>query len=848
MNQTIRQIPSEKCTGCGACLNKCPKNAIRMELNEEGFYFPTIDESLCVNCGLCLKTCPLTQESRQNVERPNCYAVWADDETRHQSSSGGVFTLLANWALEQGGIVVGAAYTNDCYAVKHLIIDKKTELSRLRGSKYVQSDTGFVYRKIQKHLTNGQIVLFTGCPCQIAALYAYLGTTYSTLYTVEVVCHGVPAPGLFERFIKEKEAEFHSKAITVNMRDKTVAAWDPALSIRFENGEKGQWKRNESSYLRVFLNAVDIRPSCGNCLFAKLPRTADLTIADFWDVHRYNPTLDDRKGTSAVLVNNEKGELLYEILRKRAKLCVKAPLEHATKYNAQMVRSSIHNEPKRTRFYRLLNEYHFTLEKAVDYVLNDKYDIGYIGWWYGANYGSALTSFALNRVLKAMGKTVLMLDFPIVNGPVPKIKRNTPTRRFAKKYYDDAPLTALADYHKYNKNCETFLVGSDQLWNWWSNRDVKTYFYFLDFVEKEKKKIAYSTSFGHENVHYPENMRLRIAYYMQRFDAISTREKSGVTTCKRDFDVVATHTIDPVFLCDVEEYARAAARSQKKTHKRYVLGYILNPTEDKKKAIQLISKQLDLPYHIILDGQANFDAIKQQMNDPNVLENVEIEDWLSLIQHADYLVTDSYHGFCFSIIFKRPMSVIPNVLRGLTRFEDLAELTGLTSRFEYSYQDFVNHQPWNIPIDFTLVDNNLRNFKKDSYEWLASVLVAPKTPVKSKGLVLWKTLEYEQRIHKLEETIQALGVVNHVSTSNEVQANDIQRELLDIKQRLFALEKAFLSLPSPPSKENTPSSMPQSERQKFVDGIASIGSKCVEILENETARLIMEKRKREITE
>lgn len=782
MENTILSIPHSKCTGCEACGNACPKNAITMEPDGEGFLFPQVNEALCIDCGKCRKVCPVGENpfvSENHVE-PECYAMWAENEIRAKSSSGGVFTLLGKWAIENGGAVAGAAYTPDCYSVAHQIAETEAELAPLRGSKYVQSEMGMTYRQVKEILQADRPVLFTGCPCQVAGLYKFLGKDYQNLYTVELVCHGVPAQSIFAKFVKEQEQVVGSKAQSVNMRDKTVAEWDPAMSIHFANGKKGEWKRNQSSYLRAFLNLLDIRPSCGNCQFAKLPRVADLTIADFWDVHRFDPKLDDRKGTSAVLVNNEKGRFLLSKIKPAAKLCTPVPLSHAIKYNPQIKYSSIHNK-KRARFYSLLNEYHYPFEKAADYALNDKYDIGYVGWWYGLNYGSALTSFAMNRVLNQMGKTVLMLDFPVVNGSVPEKKPATFTRKFAKHYYDEAPLTALDDYRKYNKMCDTFLVGSDQLWNWWSNRDVKTYFYFLDFADNQHKKIAYSTSFGHEYVYYPEEMKLKVSYLLQRFDAISLREKSGVQTCNRDFNVEGTHAIDPVFLCDPRHYEEAADRSGRAGEEKFLLAYILNPTPEKKQQIQYAAEKLGLPYHIILDGQGNFEELNAQMDDPNVLSNVGIEDWLDYMRKAQYVITDSYHGFCFSIIFRRPMTVLPNRLRGLARFDDLAELTGLKGRFVYSLAEFQNGRLWETPVDFNAVHAGLETFKKQSYQWLCHALETRKSPIKSRELLLWKILEHDQRLHRLDRMPQGEG------NQQEIQA--LRKELQELRAMLEAANR-----------------------------------------------------------
>ena len=374
-----------------------------------------------------------------------------------------------------------------------------------------------------------------------------------------------------------------------------------------------------------------------------------------------------------------------------------------------------------------------------------------------------------------------MLDFPVVNGSVPEKKSATFTRKFAKHYYDEAPLTALDDYRKYNKMCDTFLVGSDQLWNWWSNRDVKTYFYFLDFADNQHKKIAYSTSFGHEYVYYPEEMKLKVSYLLQRFDAISLREKSGVQTCNRDFNVEGTHAIDPVFLCDPRHYEEAADRSGRAGEEKFLLAYILNPTPEKKQQIQYAAEKLGLPYHIILDGQGNFEELNAQMDDPNVLSNVGIEDWLDYMRKAQYVITDSYHGFCFSIIFRRPTTVLPNRLRGLARFDDLAELTGLKGRFVYSLAEFQNGRLWETPVDFNAVHAGLETFKKQSYQWLCHALETRKSPIKSRELLLWKILEHDQRLHRLDRMPQGEG------NQQEIQA--LRKELQELRAMLEAANR-----------------------------------------------------------
>lgn len=752
MDKTIYQVPKDQCTGCGACYNKCPVNAITMETDVEGFLFPVVDSGKCIKCGRCLKNCPVIEPKYENIPEPKCYAVMASDEIREKSSSGGVFTLLAEWMLEQGGVVCGAAYADDYYSVMHVIVDSREELCRLRGSKYVQSNTGLIYTAVKEYLDKGTPVLFTGTPCQLAAMISFLGKPYDNLYTLDLVCHGVPSPEVYRKFIKEQEEKFGSKVVRVSFRDKDYVKWNVSTTIKFENGQVYKKRRNECAYMKSFLNLLTLRKCCGRCPFATLPRQGDITIADFWDIHRFNPRFDDQMGTSMLLINNDKGKVMFNAVSKKAVLCEQAPLEHAIKYNAQIKYSSVLH-PRRTRFYDLLNTYNYSFEKAADYGLNRRFDIGYVGWWYGANYGSVMTNYALNRVLKDMGKTVLMLEWPVLNGIVPGKKPNSRTRRLVNHFYEQSLFYRIEDYSKFNYHCETFVVGSDQLWNWWSNRDVGTYHFFLDFADDKHKKIAYATSFGHEEVYYPEEMRLKISYLLSRFDAISVRENSAVTVCKRDFNVDAVQTVDPVFLCSMEDYENAIALSQVKIEEPYILAYILNPTEDKMESIRYVAQQMNLPYHVILDGQGDFEKLKQLANDLNVLENVEIADWLYYFQKASYVITDSYHGFCYSIIFGHSMTVFPNKLRGLARFNSLAQITGLQDRLVYSKQELIQTTPWKKSIDFSQIRERMRPQIEFSRQWLKESLEMDKLPPTTKELELKQLLELQEKQMQLVHQI-----------------------------------------------------------------------------------------------
>ena len=304
--------PENICTGCGACSQKCPHNAISMETDAEGFLYPIINFEKCVNCGLCTKICPVANKPMDTLKTPSAYAaINLDEDVRKCSSSGGMFTYFAKKILLENGIVFGAGFNSNMMVV-HKYCKTIEELAELRGSKYVQSEIGNCYKIAEEFLKSGRKVLFTGSACQISGLYAYLGKEYDNLYTLDFICHGVPSPKVWEKYLSEKEKEAHSKAVSVNFRDKTEGWQSYSLKIEFENGSQYRKLSSEDMYLKGFIQDLYLRPACSSCSFKQLNRQSDITLADFWGIEKAHPQYNDKKGTSLLLVHNPKGEYLLE--------------------------------------------------------------------------------------------------------------------------------------------------------------------------------------------------------------------------------------------------------------------------------------------------------------------------------------------------------------------------------------------------------------------------------------------------------------------------------------------------------------------------------------------------------
>lgn len=316
MKNSVEQIDNRKCTGCGLCAEKCPQDCILMIEDREGFRFPQVDLSKCLNCGFCVRVCPSTSAADTLYSKYNrrfyC-GIINDKEMLIKSSSGGVFGVLAEYIISLGGYVCGCVYSDNLEAI-HILSNKKQDIEKMYGSKYVQSRAEHCFYEIQKHLKANNIVMFSGTACQIAALRLYLGEEYSNLYCVEILCHGVPSPGLFAKYKEYLEKRLGGTIKDIRFRDKRRAGWgsEHRTCILYEkNGVLSEKRPILPAYFSAFFYGLNLRESCYQCKFAKSERVADLTIGDYWGSwKKYKKRFQD--GISVVGVNSEKGNKLSE--------------------------------------------------------------------------------------------------------------------------------------------------------------------------------------------------------------------------------------------------------------------------------------------------------------------------------------------------------------------------------------------------------------------------------------------------------------------------------------------------------------------------------------------------------
>lgn len=308
----IKITDKSKCCGCSSCVNVCPKQCISMHKDEEGFLYPRVNEDSCIDCGLCEKSCPFNKTDKLRANKPESYAVKIKDEkTRENSSSGGIFSALADRVLSENGLVYGAAFAEDKKSVHHIRISSKEEMPLLRTSKYLQSEMNDTYKKIKLDLDSGKKVLFSGVPCQINGLKLFLRKEYENLICTEVICHGVPSPALWKIYVEHLEQKYNAKIKEVNFRSKKYGCNPYGVNVEGENIK--QYKSvNDDPYMKMFLRNYCLRPSCYDCNAKKQESMADLTIADFWGINNVVPDFNDNAGVSLVLLQSEKGKNLFD--------------------------------------------------------------------------------------------------------------------------------------------------------------------------------------------------------------------------------------------------------------------------------------------------------------------------------------------------------------------------------------------------------------------------------------------------------------------------------------------------------------------------------------------------------
>ena len=707
----ISILEKEKCTGCGACVNICPVGAITMEESDEGFLYPEIDKDKCKNCGLCVKSCACLNPKYENNKNPECFAFMADDEERMKSSSGAVFPVLAKNFIENGRYVCGAVWNNDC-GVEHIVSNKIEDIERMRGSKYLQSNTKNCYKEIREILNTSKKVLFTGCPCQVAGLKTYLQKDYENLYCIDLICHGVPSPKVFKNYIKEEFLKTENeKWVSTNFRDKITGWTEYSITTTTTKNTITNLAKNDN-FIKVFLNNLCLRKSCADCKFSTFPRQGDLTIGDFWGINKFKKNYDDKKGTSLVLINNKKGKYLSDILKNNAKLYKFVPIQYAINRNPNLIKSSVFHH-NREKFFDDL--YKITLKNNVDVNLVGKCDAMILNYWFAVNYGASLTCYGVQCLLEKLGLRAKVINY--VPNFSKKLKyKNSFAQKFAEKYLNlTKECKTFEDFVKLNDICSNFVVGSDQVFEpsiiKSHHTNVTPSIYLLDFVKSNNRKLSYAASMGnYTQTAKRANIEL-FNHFIPQFDKISVREDDAKSILKDYFSTESTRLIDGAFHIPYDKLEKMT--NSYGVEDEYVAYYGLPYYKSnwERNLAEKISKKLNLPLKVVMFNP-----------------NTSIEEWLAFIKNAKFVVSNSYHAIVFSIIFNVSF-VQTKAANAQSRFETLFSIlnTQDNSISEFEQVDFnkiLIERNWNE------INSNIQKEISKAQEWLKNAL---EKPVKDKS-------------------------------------------------------------------------------------------------------------------
>ena len=685
-------VDKNVCTGCTACYNICPKNAIMMQYDEEGFAFPFVIRSLCVDCKLCERVCPIHNHVKHPVPALAYAACNKDVNERFRSSSGSIFSILARYVMERQGIVFGAAM-DEHFRIRHTGVTRMMDVDRLRMSKYAQSDLGDVFSQAKECLESGKWVLFSGTPCQIAGLKNFLRKDYERLHTVDILCRGVPSPMLFQAYIDwlKKRYDFDS----IVFRDQRYG-WKTGSPFIVYRGTTPllQESFDYNLYMKTFASHFSLRRSCYSCEYATRDRMGDFSIGDFWSIDSYDKSINDNIGTSFFLINSAKGEALKPYIEERTS--VLKPFEFKAMKAPQ---GGIHGPARHSAFREQLFSRFAAREPVFEWMVKKFYKVGILNFYNADNFGAVLVGYSICRVLSKLGYKPELINY--------RYKPDAAFQKFRDKYLPQSKWCRTpADFEELNGKYRIFLVGSDQVWKMWN-----TELFMFHFVHGLKNILSYAASFATGT--YNGNIDPGYAgQLLQRFDSISVREQSGVAICKKEFGVDATCVLDPTLLLDAEEYMEIITNSAtplKTPKNKYIFIYY-------SSAVKLLEE------------------MKKDEDAENILKNIKIivgktgitvEAWLSYIRNAEYVIANSYHGVLFSIIFRKQFIVLTDEKKD-DRIQSVLSLLGLEHRMVAGNAPLTS-KLFNDRIDYGKVEELLNEARKNSLRFLKVALNKPLT-------------------------------------------------------------------------------------------------------------------------
>lgn len=614
--------------------------------------------------------------------------------------------------------------------LRHVRAESADALVPLTGSKYVQSEIGTAFCQVRADLKNGRRVLFTGTPCQVAGLYAFLGGDDANLLTADVLCHGVPSPAVFERYLE-----------SLGVGEK--------CRIEFRNKDNG-WKKYEvvvgdrvhetfraNAYMKGFLSNLYLRPSCASCRFVGCRRPGDLTLGDFWGAGNFRKRYDDDKGTSLVLLNSPKARSIFQTLQDKFSLAEQVPSDSAVPFNPSLVHAS-KPDARRAAFFDDFEAGKSWEELAASYITTEKpprRKTGILNLQHTNNFGACLVAYALQTAIERCGSKAQVINYRpekkarLFSGAFRR--ERAAGRNFEKFRRRFLNLTRVCrnmdDLSELNASLDSFVVGSDQVWRF---RYVYRFLqeYLLAFAAPSKTLFSYAASFGTDfwegNDQATEIMREKLL----RFNRVSVREESGIVICREAFGSEAVRVLDPTLLLSAADYAPIIKESQLKLPGRYVAKMILDETPEAAAEVERLAKEKGWEVVDIYGSRKKIGGKEAMLCRP-------VGDWLKLLQNADYVVTDSFHCVCFSLIFEKQFICVVNPERGISRLDSLLGIFGLRDRLIDSLKGF---RPDGRETDYRQIERLLQEERKKAYRYLSDCLSQPgKSPAPRKEVRDW---------------------------------------------------------------------------------------------------------------
>lgn len=747
-----------------------------MVADEEGFFRPQVDAEKCVGCRRCELVCPVLHPGEPDM-LPTCYAAYTkDEELRLRSSSGGIFTELAKPIIECGGVVFGCVWERPQLVAIHAKAETMDELAEMRGSKYVQSDSRDTFREVKTALLAGRQVLFSGTPCQIAGLNAFLGKPYDNLLKIEIICHGVPSPVLFRNYKDDvvawgRQRENDRTAVSFSFRDKSRGWRNRGASVLFDDGRLHREPQSRNGYLKAFLAHWTLRRSCYRCVATDGRSQADITLGDFWGIERVCLGADDNRGISLVIVHTERGHEAYEGI---ACSCYGwlVPFQDAVASNPSY-RGSRYMNPIRADFMRLLRTQN--IDSAYRLIVRERRVHGVfsvckrcvkriVGMVLGAyklpnryvgivtivesyllmNYGSLFQHYALRMILSEIGFDAFRCANPAETFCFKKdriirfvkyrvglclarmriltlrqeVVKSITSLLFARKTFTAFYRKNVGRLHERSKRCVAYIAGSDQIWTWWT--DIVS----LANVSDGVVRVSYAAS---ADWHFCRNSPEWCAETKNRlmgFEAISVRERVGQQLLQELFPGKEIfHAIDPVMLLtksDYEALAPSAVFFERPTLFVYLVN-IRSAEEIYLASYEQLATSLGCQLRMV-----GIQGAECYLPEQYALY-LSPEDFLRAYRDACYVVTNSFHGTVFALLFEKSFLSIKQIdlprANQNTRQKELLERFGLESRRIPADQLQIQGVALlHSAVDWGSVRDVMTTWRLASIDWLKRVL------------------------------------------------------------------------------------------------------------------------------